>query len=33
MRHKSDPKIVQEWVRKNYTIHPLRGSDIDLALI
>ena len=30
--HKPRPKITQVWVRKNETIHPLRGSDNELTL-
>jgi hypothetical protein len=30
--HKSRPKITQVWVRKDDTIHPLRGSGNELTL-
>jgi hypothetical protein len=33
VHHKYGPKIVQEWVRKDYTIHPLRESGNDLTII
>jgi hypothetical protein len=30
--HKPRPKITQVWVRKDETIHPLRGSGNELTL-
>jgi hypothetical protein len=33
MHYKSRPEIAQEWVKKDYIIHPLRGSGGNLTLI